>query len=115
MNTLRIVHPPHPAKPIHPQLAQQADDLHELRDLIRKSQEAERILTQQVLGTLTAAELDTFAGSQAVAIVGQRVTLAPDPQLFLEALGPRAWQALTPTLTAAPRLPWAHDPAAISH
>src|SRR5260370_1390324 len=105
MNTLRIVHPPHPAKPIHPQLAQQADDLHELRDLIRKSQEAERILTQQVLGTLTAAELDTFAGSQAVAIVGQRVTLAPDPQLFLEALGPRAWDALTVTVPPGRRLP----------
>jgi hypothetical protein len=114
MSTLRIVHPPHPAKPVRPQLAQQVDDLHELRGLIRKSQEAERILTQQVLGTLTAAELDTFEGSQAVAIVGQRVTLAPDPQLFLEALGPRAWEALTVNVTAARRLLGADDLAAIS-
>src|ERR1700732_1285150 len=99
MSTLRIALPPRPAKPAHPQLAQQVDDLHELRDLIRKSQEAERVLTQQVLGTLTAAGLDTFESSQAVAIVGQRVTLTPDPELFFEALGPRAWCALTVTVT----------------
>jgi hypothetical protein len=114
MSTLRIVHPPHPAKPAHPQLAQQVDDLHELRDLIRKSQEAERILTQQVLGALIAAELDTFEGSQAVAIVGQRVTLAPDPQLFFEALASRAWEALSVNVTAARRLMGADDLAAIS-
>ena len=114
MSTLRIVHSPRPAKPVQPGLAQQVDDLHELRGLIRKSQEAERILTQQVLGTLTAAGLEQFEGAQAVAIVGQRVNLVPDVQLFLEALGPRALEALTVSVTAARKLMGADDLAAIS-
>ena len=47
-------------------------------------------------------------------MLGQRVTLAPDPQLFLEALGPRAWEALTVNVTAARRLMGADDLGAIS-
>jgi hypothetical protein len=68
-------------------LAQQVDDLYELRGLIRKSQEAEKKLTAQMLGTLEAAGLSQFDGAQAVAIVGERVNLVPDVQLFLEAPG----------------------------
>ncbi len=114
MATLRIVHPPSPAKPVQPGLAQRVDDLFELRALLRQSQAGERELTAEILQALTAAGLERFQAEDAVAIVGQRVTLAPDPQLFLEALGPRAWEGLSVNVTAARRLMGADDLAAIS-
>ncbi len=94
MSTLRVVYPVRPAKPVPYDLAQKVDDLFELRALLRQSQAGERALTAEILQGLTSAGLERFQGEEAVAIVGQRVTLAPDPQLFLEALGPRAWEAL---------------------
>ena len=114
MSTLRVVHPSHPAKPVQPHLGQLIDDLFELRGLVHQAQANERAMTAEVLQALTAAGLERYEGEGAVAIVGQRVTIAPDPQLFLEALGPRAWEAFTVNITAARRLLGADDLAAIS-
>ena len=114
MSTLRVVHPSHPAKPVQPHLGQLIDDLLELRSLVHRAQANERAMTAEVLQGLTAVGLDRYEGESAVAVLGQRVTLAPDPQLFLEALGPRAWEALTVNVTAARRLLGADDLAAIS-
>jgi len=114
MSTLRVVHPSHPAKPVQPHLGQLIDDLFELRGLVHRAQANERAMTAEVLQALTAAGLARYEGDGAVAIVGQRLNLAPDPQLFLEALGPRAWEALSVNVTAARRLMGADDLAAIS-
>jgi hypothetical protein len=114
MSTLRVVHPSHPAKPVQPHLGQLIDDLFELRGLVHRAQANERAMTAEVLQALTAAGFERYEGEGAVAIVGQRVTIAPDPQLFLEALGPLAWEALTVNITAARRLLGADDLAAIS-
>jgi len=114
MATLRIVHPPRPAKPVPYDLAQKVDDLFELRALLRQSQAGERALTAEIIQELTSAGLEQYQGEQAVAIVGQRVTLAPDPQLFLEALGSRALEALSVNIMVARRLMGADDLAAIS-
>jgi hypothetical protein len=96
MSTLRVVHPSHPAKPVQPHLGQLIDDLFELRGLVHRAQANERAMTAEVLQALTAAGLARYEGEVAVAIMGQRLTLAPDPQLFLEALGPRAVGLSTP-------------------
>jgi hypothetical protein len=114
MSTLRVVHPSHPAKLVQPHLGQLIDDLLELRSLVHRAQANERAMTAEVLQGLTAVGLDRYEGESAVAVLGQRVTLAPDPQLFLEALGPRAWEALTVNVTAARRLMGADDLGAIS-
>jgi hypothetical protein len=114
MSTLRVVHPPRPAKPVQPHLGQLIDDLFELRGLARRAQANERAMTAEVLQALTAAGLERYEGEGAVAIVGQRLNVAPEPQLFLEALGPRAWEALSVNVTAARRLMGADDLAAIS-
>jgi len=114
MNVVRLPQPVRPAKPIQPHLGQLIDDLFELRGLVHRAQANERAMTAEVLQALTAAGLERYEGEGAVAIVGQRVTLAPDPQLFLEALGPRAWEPLTVNVTAARRLLGADDLAAIS-
>jgi hypothetical protein len=75
-------------------LAQQVDDLFELRGLIKKSQAAEKALTQQITGILKDAGLAQFDGQQGIAILGERTVLTPDPQLFLEVLGDKAFGAL---------------------
>jgi hypothetical protein len=90
------------------------DHLFELRSLIRQSQEAERQMTAEILRAMQAAGLATLEGQQAVAILGERSTLKPDVQLFLEALGPRAYPALTVSVTAAREVMAAQDLAAIS-
>ncbi len=95
-------------------LAQQVDDLYELRGLIRRSQEAERLLTQQVTGVLTAAGLSTFAGTAAVAVLGHRTVLTPDPRSFLEAVGEKAFGALRVSMEAARELMLPADLEAIS-
>jgi hypothetical protein len=97
-----------------PALGRQIDDLAELRALIRKSQEAERQLTAAVLTGLEAAGLTQLAGDKAVAIVAERTTLAVDPELFHQALGSRAYTALSVRVEAARRLMAEDDLAAIS-
>jgi hypothetical protein len=114
MSVIRLPQPVRPAKPTPPDLGQLIDDLFELRGLLHQAQANERAMTAEVLQGLTAAGLDRYEAESAVAVLGQRVTLAPDPQLFFEALGPRAWGALTVTVTAARRLMGADDLAAIS-
>lgn len=114
MNTLRVVHPPRPAKPVQLGLGQLLDDLLELRSLLRRAQANERAMTAEVLEALTAAGLDRYEGEGTVAIVSRRVTLAPDPELFLEALGSRAWEAMVVNVVVARGLMGAKDLAAIS-
>jgi len=114
MSTLRVVHPPRPAKPAQPHLGQLIDDLFELRGLVHRAQANERAMTAEVLQALTAAGLERYEGDGAVAIVGQRTTLTPDAGLFVEALGSRAFEALSVNVTAARRLMGADDLAAIS-
>lgn len=97
-----------------PLLGDEVDQLAELRALIRRAQEEERRLTQEILTGLQAAGLSRLAGRQAVAIVEQRATLRPDPELFYEALGARAFEALTVSVTPARRLMAPADLEAIS-
>jgi len=114
MSTLRVVHPVRPAKPVQPDLSQLIDDLFELRGLLRQSQAQERAMTAEVIQALTAAGIERYQAEAAMAIIGQRTTLTPDPELFLEALGSRAWEALSVNVTAARRLMEADDLAVIS-
>jgi len=95
-------------------LAQQVDDLFELRGLIKKSQAAEKALTQQITGTLKDAGLAQFDGQQGIAILGSRTVLTPDPQLFLEALGEKAFGALRVSVEEARELMIPEDLEAIS-
>ena len=85
-------------------LADKVDHLAELRALIRQAQQAERELTHEILAALQAAGLDRLAGLRALAVRDTRATLQPDPQLFVEAAGPRAWEAMAVRLEAARRL-----------
>lgn len=102
-----------PARVI-PLLGQKIDDLHELRALIRQSQEAERTLTAEILTSMQAAGVARLGGRQAVAVLGERTTLTVDPELFHHALGVRAFGALSVRVEAARRLMAADDLAAIS-
>jgi hypothetical protein len=97
-----------------PALGQDVDALLELRSLIKKAGEQERILTQSILGTLSAAGLDTFSGAQATAVLGSRTVLTPDPQLFLESVGQAAFGALRVALEPARQLMTPADLEAIS-
>jgi len=76
--------PPVPLRAF-PALGEQIDQLHELRGLIRQSQEAERRLTAEVLAGLQAAGLTRLAGAKAVATIDRRTNLKPDPELFVGA------------------------------
>jgi hypothetical protein len=97
-----------------PLLGPQVDHLLELRGLIRRAQEEERAMTAELLRALEAAGLTRLAGRQAVAVRDERVTLKPDPQRLLEAVGEPSWAALTVSVTAARRLLGEEDLAAIS-
>src|SRR5262249_10759261 len=90
------------------------DQLAELRDLLRRSQEAERELTAEIQQALTTGHVDRLEGDHAVAILGERTTLRPDPELFVQAAGRAAWSALSVSVGAARRLLGADDLLAIS-
>ncbi len=92
----------------------QVDQLAGLRDLLRQAELAERELTAEVLAALQAAGLSRLEGHRATAVIGERVTMTVDPQLFCEALGPRAYDAVCIRLEAARRLLAADDLEAIS-
>jgi hypothetical protein len=96
------------------QFRDKVDQLAELRDLLRRSQEAERELTAEIQQVLTTANVDRLEGAQAVAILGERMTLRPDPELFVQAVGHAAWSALSVSVSAARRLLGADDLQAIS-
>ena len=66
MATPRIVHPSHPAKPVLPQLAQQIDDLLELRALDRPGPTGRARADR-------AAGLTAFRGEEATATVDLRL------------------------------------------
>ena len=90
------------------------DHLLELRGLIRCATEQERAMTAAILHAMGAAGVDHLAGLAAVAIRDTRTSLNPDVGLFVEALGPRAYDALTVNVTPARRLMGADDLVAIS-
>ena len=90
------------------------DHLLELRALIKRAQEDERKLTQEIVTTLRAHGLRTIRGQRAVAILDEQTTLAVDPGLFLEAAGVRAPEALRVSVTAARRILRQDELAAIS-
>jgi hypothetical protein len=89
------------AKPGAAKLGQQVDDLFELRTLIRQSQEAERRLTLESRQAMEATGTNRLQGAAAVAVLDGRDNLTVDPQLFLEAVGDRAWSAIRVVLTEA--------------
>jgi hypothetical protein len=95
-------------------LADLADDLYELRTLLKKSTEAERKLTAEVLEGMHRVGADRIEGAIGVAILGERTTLTPDVGLFIGALGARAHAALSVKIEAARALMAADDLAAIS-
>jgi hypothetical protein len=108
MSTLRVARTPCPdPAPITPlrrvlsAAAADVDHLFELRGLIKRAQAEERRLTQAILGTCETRGLQALVGTCAVATVEPRTTLRVDPELFLEAAGPRAPEALTVNLTVA--------------
>jgi len=73
MSTLRVIHPSRPAKPVPPELAQQVDDLPELRILLHQAKMSERALTAEVLRALRAAGLTEYRGEEATATVDLRL------------------------------------------
>ena len=96
-------------------LAQQVDDLLELRSLLKASQEAERQLTAQVVSALQAAGATRVDGLKAVATLGQRTTQAVDVDLFIQGVGlAAALPALTVSVTKARELMLPVDLDAIS-
>lgn len=102
------------AVPILTPLRAKVDHLAELRHLIRQAETAERELTAEIVRALQAAGVDRLTGRDAMATLGERTTLTPDPALVYEALGPRAFDAMSVSVTAARRLMAADDLAAIS-
>jgi hypothetical protein len=106
--------PPARVIPLLADLTEKVEHLAELRHLIHQAEATERVLTQEVIAALTRAALDRFQGRTALAILGTRTTLRPDVALFHEALGPRAFEAMTVNVTAARRLMAADDLEAIS-
>lgn len=87
-----------------PLLGQKIDDLLGLRALLRRAQDEERKLTGEVLGALQAVGADRVEGREAVAVIDARTTLKPDPTKLYAALGARAFEAMTVSVTAARRL-----------
>ena|SRR5216684_4224225 len=119
MSTMTVPHSRNGTKPVPslrlvPSLGAKVDHLAELRELIRRAQAAEREESAEVLAGLEAAGLTRLAGDRAVAVVGERISLTVDPELFLEAVGPAGYAAVTVSVTAARRLMGADDLAAIS-
>jgi hypothetical protein len=90
------------------------DHLAELRSLIRRATEMERAITTAISNAMEAAGVNRLEGDQTVAIRDTRATLRPDVDLFIEALGPRAYDALIVNATAARQLLAGEDLAAIS-
>ena len=105
---------PRPAPRVVPLLGSTIDHLAELRALIRRAQDEERAMTAEILRAMQAAGVSRLEGGEAAAILDQRVTLRPDPALFHETLGARAYAAMTVSVTAARQLMGADDLAAIS-
>jgi hypothetical protein len=100
---------------VHPQtLAQRIDDLGELRNLLRQSQDAEKRLTAEIKVLLIEAGAKEGQGAQFIATLGERVDTVIDPQLFLEATGPKGLVAVTVGVTKARELMSGEDLAAIS-
>lgn len=113
-NGTKLVNGAQPQARVIALLGPQVDHLFELRALSRRAQDEERRMTAEVLEALQIAGLDRLAGQQAVAIVDERSTLRPNPQLFAVAVGPRAWGAMTVSVTAARKLLGEDDLQAIS-
>src|SRR5882672_6801101 len=97
-----------PAKVV-PLLGQHIDHLLELRALIRRAQDEERAMTAEIVTAMQAAGVERLAGHAAVALLGQRTTLTPDPELFYEALGAKAFEAMAVNVTPARNLMGADD------
>lgn len=68
-------------------LGRLVDDLATMRDLLRKSQVAERELTAELIEAMRAVGVDELPGTQALATLGSRTTIVPDVALFIEAAG----------------------------
>lgn len=71
-------------------------------------------MTADVIRAMAAAGFAKLEGTEAVAVLGERRDLKPDPARFLEAVGARGYAALVVSVTAARRLLGADDLAAIS-
>lgn len=98
-----------------PSLTDLADDLYGLRSLLKKSMEAERKLTSEVLEGMRRVGVDRIEGAVGVAIIGTRTALKVDPGLFVEAIGPvKAYLAMTVSVTAAREFMGEQDLEAIS-
>jgi hypothetical protein len=89
-------------------------DLAGLRALLRQAERTERELTQEILAALERAGLDRLAGREVVAVRGERENIQVDVQLFHEALGAKAYAALSVGVVAARKLMAEDDLRAIS-
>ena len=94
-------------------LAEQIDQLAELRAAKRRIEADERTLTATVLGTMARLSLPEYRATLAVATVGERKTLTVDPELFLLA-APRAFAAVTVSVERARQYLGESELAAIS-
>jgi len=108
MSTFRITRPPGPVPasviPLRrtlPAVCEDVNHLFELRGLIKRAQAEERRLAQSILAHCEARGLEAVVGTHALATVERRTTLRVDAGLFLEAVGPRAVEAVTVKLTVA--------------
>ena len=84
-----------------PSLADRIDQLADLRFLLRQSVAAEKELSAEISLAIKATGRDQAEGLSAIAILGTRTNLKVDPQLFLEATGPKGFAALSVSVTAA--------------
>jgi len=123
MGITTVAHPTNGTKPLHgirpfgrivPLLGPRIDHLLELRNLIRQAEAEERTMTREIVTGLQALGLSRPAGHQAVAILEERTTLTVDPELFHEALGVWAFEAMHVSVTAARKLLGENDLQAIS-
>ncbi len=119
MTATRLAPSPNGSKPstaprVVPLLGPTIDHLLELRALIRRAQEQERQMTADIIRAMEGAGVSRLDGGMAVAVLEQRTNLHPDPELFLQAVGARAYAALTVSVTAARKLIGADDLDAIS-
>jgi hypothetical protein len=115
MAQMMIAHPTNGAPPrIGPLFRARVDELATLREKIRELTDRERQITRTLTEGLQAHGLTELAGTEARAILETRTTLKPDPGLVLDALGPKAIDVLTVSLTALRRVMVEADIEAIS-
>lgn len=94
--------------------APMVDELLQVRRQLADLTKVERALTAQLVDAMTTLGLRESTGALAMAKLGTRETLTPDPALWLELAGPKATLALSVSVIKARELVSESDLRAIS-